>query len=129
MNADQKTDRAPQAATPQRCGFSFAGSHLPAALSYNPIPRPPTNPPRPSDYRSSQVFRSPAAPTQRTTTMLKYAIIFALISLVAGALGFSGVAAGTAGIAKVLFFIFLVVAVVFVVLAVLGVGAARKALK
>ena len=33
--------------------------------------------------------------------MLKYAIIFALISLVAGALGFSGVAAGAAGIAKV----------------------------
>ena len=30
--------------------------------------------------------------------MLKYAIIFALISLVAGALGFSGVAAGAAGI-------------------------------
>ena len=27
--------------------------------------------------------------------MLKYAIIFALISLVAGALGFTGVAAGT----------------------------------
>ena len=31
--------------------------------------------------------------------MLKYAIVFALISLVAGALGFTGVAAGAAGIA------------------------------
>ena len=30
--------------------------------------------------------------------MLKYAIIFALISLAAGALGFSGVAAGAAGL-------------------------------
>ena len=39
--------------------------------------------------------------------MLKYAIIFALISLVAGALGFSGVAAGAAGIAKVLFVLIL----------------------
>ena len=61
--------------------------------------------------------------------MLKYAIVFALISLVAGALGFTGVAAGAAGIAKVLFVLFLVLAVVFVVLAAIGVGAARKLLK
>ena len=37
--------------------------------------------------------------------MLKWAIIFAVISLVAGVFGFTGVAAGAAGIAKVLFFI------------------------
>lgn len=61
--------------------------------------------------------------------MLKYALIFALISLVAGALSFTGVAAGAAGIAKVLFVLFLVIAVVFVVLAAIGVGAARKVLK
>ena len=61
--------------------------------------------------------------------MLKYAIIFALIALVAGALRFGGVAAGAAGIAKILFGLFLILAVVFVVLAALGVGAARKALK
>jgi uncharacterized membrane protein YtjA (UPF0391 family) len=60
--------------------------------------------------------------------MLKYAIIFALVSLVAGALGFGGVAAGTAGIAKVLFGLFLVLTVVFLVLAALGVGAVRKAI-
>lgn len=59
-------------------------------------------------------------------SMLKYAIIFAIISLVAGLLGFTGVAAGAAGIAKVLFILFLVLAVVFVILAALGVGAARK---
>lgn len=61
--------------------------------------------------------------------MLKYAIIFALISLVAGALGFGGIAAGSAGIAKILFGLFLILAVIFVVLAALGVGAARKALE
>jgi uncharacterized membrane protein YtjA (UPF0391 family) len=61
-------------------------------------------------------------------SMLKYAIIFALISLVAGALGFGGVATGTAGIAKVLFGLFLVLTVVFLVLAALGVGAVRKAI-
>jgi uncharacterized membrane protein YtjA (UPF0391 family) len=60
--------------------------------------------------------------------MLKYAIIFAIISLIAGALGFGGIAAGTAGIAKILFGLFLVLAVIFLVLAALGVGAVRKAL-
>jgi uncharacterized membrane protein YtjA (UPF0391 family) len=43
--------------------------------------------------------------------MLKYAIIFAVISLIAGALGFGGVAAGAAGIAKILFGLFLILAV------------------
>jgi uncharacterized membrane protein YtjA (UPF0391 family) len=61
--------------------------------------------------------------------MLKYAIIFAVISLIAGALGFGGIAAGSAGIAKILFGLFLILAIVFIVLAALGVGAARKALK
>jgi len=60
--------------------------------------------------------------------MLKYAIVFAVISLIAGALGFGGVAAGAAGIAKVLFGLFLVLAVVFLVLAALGVGAVKKSL-
>ncbi len=43
--------------------------------------------------------------------MLKYAIIFAVIALIAGALGFGGVAAGAAGIAKILFGLFLILAV------------------
>ncbi|SEB24075.1 DUF1328 family protein [Variovorax sp. YR216] len=60
--------------------------------------------------------------------MLKYAIVFAVISLIAGALGFGGVAAGAAGIAKVLFGLFLILAVVFLVLAALGVGAIKKSL-
>ena len=61
--------------------------------------------------------------------MLKYAIIFALISLVAGVLGFGGVAAESAGIAKILFGLFLILAVVFIVLAALGVGAVKKVMK
>jgi uncharacterized membrane protein YtjA (UPF0391 family) len=59
--------------------------------------------------------------------MLKYAIVFAVISLIAGALGFGGVAAGAAGIAKILFGLFLILAVVFLVLAALGVGAVKNA--
>lgn len=61
--------------------------------------------------------------------MLKYAIIFAVISLIAGALGFGGIAASSAGIAKILFGLFLILAVAFVVLAALGAGAAKKILK
>ena len=58
--------------------------------------------------------------------MLKYAIIFALISLVAGVFGFGDVAAGSAGIARILFGLFLILAVIFIVLAALGVGAVKK---
>lgn len=61
--------------------------------------------------------------------MLKYAIVFAIISLIAGALGFGGIAAGSAGIAKILFGLFLILAVIFIVLAALGVGAVNKVLK
>ena len=49
--------------------------------------------------------------------MLKWALIFFVISLIAGGLGFTNVASGAAGIAKILFGLFLVVAVIFLVLA------------
>jgi uncharacterized membrane protein YtjA (UPF0391 family) len=39
--------------------------------------------------------------------MLKWAIIFLVISLIAGALGFTGASAGAARISKILFAIFL----------------------
>jgi uncharacterized membrane protein YtjA (UPF0391 family) len=49
--------------------------------------------------------------------MLKWALIFFVISIIAGALGFTNVAAGTAGIARILFGLFLIVAIIFLVLA------------
>ncbi|GAB2466228.1 hypothetical protein GCM10027082_17270 [Comamonas humi] len=58
----------------------------------------------------------------KESSMLKWAIIFAIISLVAGVLGFTGIAAGAAGIAKILFFIFVAIAILFVVLAMLGIS-------
>lgn len=82
-----------------------------------------------SAYHSNAVAGPLPGAFREKHTMLKYAIIFAIISLIAGALGFGGIAAGSAGIAKILFGLFLILAVVFVVLAALGVGAARKALK
>jgi len=51
--------------------------------------------------------------------MLKWALIFFLISIVAGFFGFTGVAAGAASIAKILFFVFLVLAIGVVILAVI----------
>lgn len=38
--------------------------------------------------------------------MLKWALIFALISVIAGIAGFTGVAAGASSIAQVMFFLF-----------------------
>jgi uncharacterized membrane protein YtjA (UPF0391 family) len=50
--------------------------------------------------------------------MIKWAIIFAVIGLIAGALGFGGIAGGAIGIAKFLFFAGIIIAVVLFVLGV-----------
>ena len=50
--------------------------------------------------------------------MLRWALIFFVVSLVAGALGFTGIAAGAGRIARILFGLFLVVAIIVVVVAV-----------
>ncbi|SCY34969.1 DUF1328 domain-containing protein [Microvirga guangxiensis] len=49
--------------------------------------------------------------------MLKWALIFLVVSLVAGALGFTGVASGAKTIAKILFALFLLAFIVLVLLA------------
>lgn len=54
--------------------------------------------------------------------MLKWAIIFFVISVIAGFFGFTNIAAGAKGIAKVLFFIALIIfAVVLIFGVMLGV--------
>jgi uncharacterized membrane protein YtjA (UPF0391 family) len=55
--------------------------------------------------------------------MLKWALIFLVVALIAAAFGFTNIAVGAAAIAKVLFFIFLVIFVIFLLL---GIFAARK---
>ena len=52
--------------------------------------------------------------------MLKWAFIFLVVSLIAGALGFTGVARGAASIAKILFAIFLAIFLLLLILALLG---------
>ena len=54
--------------------------------------------------------------------MLYYALLFLVISLIAGLLGFRGIESGAATISKVFFFIFLVLAIGIAVAALLGVS-------
>jgi uncharacterized membrane protein YtjA (UPF0391 family) len=56
-------------------------------------------------------------------SLLGWAIVALVVSLIAGGLGFSGVAQGAATIAKILFGIFLVIAILLFVFVVLGIGA------
>lgn len=48
--------------------------------------------------------------------MLKWALIFAVVALIAGALGFTGMAGAAAGIAKLLFFVAVIGFVLFLAL-------------
>ena len=47
--------------------------------------------------------------------MLRYAVIFFVVAIVAALFGFGGIAAGATEIAKILFFIFLVLFIVSLV--------------
>lgn len=55
--------------------------------------------------------------------MLRWALIFLVIALIAGLLGFTSIAGASMAIAKTLFFIFLVI---FLVLLVAGLTVARR---
>ena len=56
-------------------------------------------------------------------SLLWWAVIALVVSLVAGGLGFSGVSQGAASISKILFGIFLVIAILLFVFVILGIGA------
>ena len=55
--------------------------------------------------------------------MLRWAILFLVIGLVAGVLGFGGIAGASFAIAKLLFFVFIAI---FAVLLILGLTVARR---
>jgi uncharacterized membrane protein YtjA (UPF0391 family) len=54
---------------------------------------------------------------EEIVTLLKWALLFFVISVVAGILGFTGVSAASADVARFLFYVFVVI---FLVLLVLG---------
>jgi uncharacterized membrane protein YtjA (UPF0391 family) len=53
----------------------------------------------------------------KSMTILKWALIFLVVSIIAGLLGFTGISAASADIARFLFYIFVVI---FLVLLILG---------
>jgi uncharacterized membrane protein YtjA (UPF0391 family) len=55
--------------------------------------------------------------------MLRWALIFLVVGLVAGVLGFTGIAGASFAIAKILFFVFMVI---FAVLLIGGLTAGRR---
>jgi uncharacterized membrane protein YtjA (UPF0391 family) len=55
--------------------------------------------------------------------MLRWALIFLILGLIAAALGFTGVAGASIAVAKILFFIFIALFAAFLIL---GVTVARK---
>jgi len=57
------------------------------------------------------------------TGLLKWAVIFFVISLIAALFGFTGIAAGTEEVAKILFFLFLTICVVLFVLGMMAYNA------
>ncbi len=59
----------------------------------------------------------------RGIIMLRWAVIFLVIALVAALFGFTGIASAAAGIAKFLFFLFLVICLV---LFIAGMSVAKK---
>ncbi len=56
-------------------------------------------------------------PEELIVTLLKWALVFLVVSIIAGLLGFTGISAASADIARILFYIFVVI---FLVLLVLG---------
>jgi uncharacterized membrane protein YtjA (UPF0391 family) len=56
-------------------------------------------------------------------SLLKWALIFFLISIVAAIFGFTGISAATADIARILFYIFVAI---FILLLILGLTIARS---
>jgi uncharacterized membrane protein YtjA (UPF0391 family) len=88
----------------------------------------------PGDRHSSQEPGPPSEVTEgngaaaacrlmeQTVTLLKWALIFFLVSIVAGVLGFTGISVASADVARFLFYVFVVI---FLVLLVLGLTAFR----
>jgi uncharacterized membrane protein YtjA (UPF0391 family) len=57
--------------------------------------------------------------------MLKWALIFFIISLLAGVFGFTGIATGAAAIAKILFYIAIALFLLFLVLGLIALKAVK----
>jgi uncharacterized membrane protein YtjA (UPF0391 family) len=79
---------------------------------------------RPSDSSTEQLWPLKSFFTEDyAVTLLKWALVFFIVSLIAALFGFTDIAAASAEVARILFYIFLVI---FVVLLVLGLALSRR---
>jgi len=79
------------------------------------------------NQKAAFTFTTPGTTDRNEATvmsLLKWALIFLLISIVAALFGFTGISAATADIARILFYIFVVI---FLVLLILGLVVFRGA--
>jgi len=74
-------------------------------------------------HRVNRIEFAVAIERPRVMSILKWAVIMLLVSLVAALFGFTDLAAASADVAKVLFYVFLVI---FLVLLVLGMTILRR---
>ena len=96
---------------PPRCGFGKGLSHdLGSSREPAALPEVSLQSCGPQSRRRKEL-------EERVVTLLKWALIFLVISIIAGLLGFTGISAGAADIARLLFYVFVVI---FLVLLVLG---------
>jgi uncharacterized membrane protein YtjA (UPF0391 family) len=93
-------------------GFGGAAQELPGHAGVS-LQRPPTP-------RVPSALPTFATGPNRSGTMLKWALFFLIISIIAGLFGFTGISAATAGVAKILFVIFIVIFVIFLILALMA---------
>lgn len=80
-------------------------------------------PPRIADRTTHASISWSTNQFQEVIIMLRWALIFLVVALVAALFGFTGIAAAAAGIAKFLFFLFLVMCLVFLII---GISVGRK---
>jgi uncharacterized membrane protein YtjA (UPF0391 family) len=104
-------------------GTRFSKAELSRDNTPNGVPRFGNKPPRSKlDQRFSVVIAGPPGAGGAAMTILKWALIFFLVSIAAGVFGFTGVSAATADIARFLFYVFVVI---FLVLLILGLTISR----
>jgi uncharacterized membrane protein YtjA (UPF0391 family) len=113
FNADVAAGNGIQQGVKRRPLRSNPGEFYPSkrASGREPVPFP--------EVRGGISKDAPAARRleELAVTLLKWALIFLVVSIIAGILGFTGVSAASADIARFLFYVFVVI---FLVLLILG---------
>eukprot|EP01022_Parablepharisma_sp_SALTPOND_P020297 TRINITY_DN3650_c0_g2_i1.p1 TRINITY_DN3650_c0_g2~~TRINITY_DN3650_c0_g2_i1.p1 ORF type:complete len:199 (-),score=9.31 TRINITY_DN3650_c0_g2_i1:3-599(-) len=82
--------------------------------------------PKAPEQQILSVGLAPKPLSSKETGMLKWALIFLVVALVAGLFGFTGISAAAAGIAKILFFAFVVLFIIALIAGLVSRGRAPR---